>query len=83
MIMTIVAIAIIVQKFDLMIATILMVHGFHKSIAIVAIVAVLWLNASKQMMDIQFSLLLLLIVSLPILRQSDRLLNCLLSFCAL
>ena len=62
------------------IATILTIHGFHMIIAIVAIAAVLWLNASKQMMDILFSLLLLLIVSLPILSQSDRLLKLLVIF---
>ena len=89
MIFTIVAIATIVQKFDLTIATILTIltiltiHGFHMIIAIVAIAAVLWLNASKQMMDILFSLLLLLIVSLPILSQSDGLSKLLVIFLCL
>ena len=62
MIVTIVAIATVVQKPDWTIATILTIQF-------------LWLNASKQIMDILFSLLLLLIVSLPILGQSDRLLK--------
>ena len=42
----------IVRKFDWTIATILTIHGFHM---IVAIAAVLQLNASKQMMDILFT----------------------------
>ena len=74
-----ISIATIVQKFDLTIATILTIHGFHMIVAVVAIAAVLWLNASKQMMDILFSLLLL-IVSLPVLSQSDRLLKLLVIF---
>ena len=65
MILTIVAIATIIQTFDWTIATTLTIHGFHM---IVAIATVLWLNASKQMTDILFSFLLL-IVSLPILSQ--------------
>ena len=40
MIVTIVAIATIVQKFDCTIATIRMIYGFHKIVAIVAIPAV-------------------------------------------
>ena len=75
MIVTIVAIATIARKFDWTIATILTIHGFHMIVAIIVVTAVLWLNASKQVMDILFSLLLLLIVPLPILSQSDHLLK--------
>ena len=76
MIVTIVAIATIVQKFDWTIVTILAIRGFHM---IVAIAVVFMVSTSKQM-DILFSLLLLLIVSLPILSQSDRLLKLLVIF---
>ena len=83
MIATIDTIATIVQKFDWTIATILTIHSYHVIVGIVAIAAVLWLDASKQMMDILFSLLLLLIVSLPILSQSDRPLKLLVIFLCL
>ena len=47
MIVTIVAIATIVQKFDWTIATILTIHGFHMIVAIVAIAAVFMVECIK------------------------------------
>ena len=47
MIVTIIAIATIVQKFDWTIATILTIHGFHMIVAIVAIAAVFMVEFIK------------------------------------
>ena len=47
MIVTIVAIATIVQKFDWTNATMLTIHGFHMIVAIVAIAAVLMVGCIK------------------------------------
>ena len=47
MIVTIVAIATIVEKFDWMTATILMIHGFHMIVAIAAVFMVECIKADN------------------------------------